>query len=98
MPATTVVCDPLSVGTLFTLAGPAAWNPCLLRFVLPHHGLHSYAGLKLISITNTVTVYHKRFNVCNYLGFTITMVKTIVFVSIIIIIIFSLQTKSIGQT
>jgi len=33
------------------------------------------------------------------LGFTITMVKTVVFVSIIIIIIIlSLQTKSIGQT
>jgi len=32
------------------------------------------------------------------LGFTITMVKTIVFVSIIIIIFLSLQTKSIGQT
>ena len=36
-----------------------------------------------------------------YLGFTITMVKTIVFVIIIIIILlllFSLQTKFIGQT
>jgi len=32
------------------------------------------------------------------LGFTITMVKTIVFVIIIILLLFSLQTKFIGQT
>ena len=66
--ATTIVCDPLSVGTSLLSGQGQDWqtvhslwqgllpgNPCLLRFGLPHLGLCFRVNLELTFIINILT-------------------------------------------